>query len=77
MNGGSFVDNLWKNINDVQALHGNIFKSHDKSSHVIISKSFHCLEERELIQIYGGWLIVCADLNLNKEAPGTDMFLLI
>jgi hypothetical protein len=41
MNGGSFVDNLWKNINDVQALHGNIFKSHDKSSHVIISKSFH------------------------------------
>jgi hypothetical protein len=41
MNGGTFVDSLWKNINDVQAMHGNIFKSHDKSSHVIISKSFH------------------------------------
>jgi hypothetical protein len=31
MNGGTFVDSLWKNINDVQAMHGNILKSHNKS----------------------------------------------
>jgi hypothetical protein len=56
-------------------MHGNIFKSHDKSSHVIISKSFHWPGGTRANSDNGGWLIVCADLNLNKEAPGTDMVL--
>lgn len=53
-----------------------IFLNHMTKVHMWSSvKAFIGLEEPELIQIYGSWLIVCADLNLNKEAPGTDMVL--